>query len=167
MDDVLAKVVDGSFDAQTYAKEKAEREALERKLMGWYREYFTKVQSGAPIEETRPIAEKLIEAGHPEALNALAWEILSNRNQSSRDLEIAMKAAEKANTQTNGENPMVLDTCALALFENGKVEEAVAAQEKAIALAAGNERMAADMKTRLDQFKAALAPAEEATTSTK
>jgi hypothetical protein len=51
---------------------------------------------------------------------------------------------------------MILDTYALALFQNDRVDEAVAAQQKAIDLAAGNERVQADMKTRLEQFKAAL-----------
>ncbi|MHC4998091.1 MAG: hypothetical protein ACYTEM_03560, partial [Planctomycetota bacterium] len=61
---------------------------------------------------------------------------------------------------TNGEDPMVLDTYALALFQNDRVPEAVATQQKAIDLAAGNERMQADMKTRLEEFKAALESAK-------
>lgn len=51
---------------------------------------------------------------------------------------------------------MVLDTYALALFENAKIAEAVAAEEKAVALSAGNEALQAELKTRLDQFKAGL-----------
>ncbi|MHC4761230.1 MAG: hypothetical protein ACYS9H_07800 [Planctomycetota bacterium] len=97
------------------------------------------------------------------ALNALAWQILSmpTIDDAKRDTEIALKAADKANTETNGEDPMVLDTYALALFQNDRVPEAVATQQKAIDLAAGNERMQADMKTRLEEFKAALESANK------
>ena len=92
------------------------------------------------------------------ALNALAWQILSmpNIDEAQRDTEIALKAATKANTETNGEDPMILDTYALALFQNDKIAEAITAQQKAITLAAGNEQMQADMKIRLEEFQAAL-----------
>ena len=91
-------------------------------------------------------------------MNALAWQILSmpGIDEARRDTEIALKAAVKANTETDGKDPMILDTYAMALFQNDRVAEAVAAQQKAIDLAADNERMQADMKTRLEQFKAAL-----------
>ena len=157
-------VVKGTFDAEAYEKAKADAEATEKKLYELFQEYFTAVQNGNPLEQTRPIAEKFIEAGHPDALNAMAWDILTLADKSQRDIEMAMKAAEKANAQTNGENPMVLDTYALALFENGKIAEAITAQEKAIIMTSGNEKMQADMKIRLDEFKAAL---KEAPSNTK
>ena len=155
LDEVLAQVVEGTFNAETYAKAKAEREAAERRLYEMYQQYFMAVQNGSAIEQTRPIAEKFIEAGHTEALNAMAWQILEQDGPGA-DTEIALKAAEKANTQTHGENPMVLDTYALALFKNNKVAEAVTAQEKAVALAGDNEQMQADLKARLEEFRAAL-----------
>jgi thiol-disulfide isomerase/thioredoxin len=156
MDEVLALVVAGTYDPAAYAKAKAEAEAAEQRLYALFQEYFTAFASGAPIDQTRPIAEKLIETENPEAMNAMAWQILMQADKPNSDKSIALKAAEKANTLTNGENPMVLDTYALALFENGKVAEAVAAQEKAIVLTAGNEELQADLKTRLEEFKAAL-----------
>jgi len=156
MDEVLALVVAGTYDPAAYAKAKAEAKAAEQRLYALFQEYFTAFASGAPIDQTRPIAEKLIETENPEAMSAMAWHILMQADQPNSDKPIALKAAEKANTLTNGENPMVLDTYALALFENAKVAEAIAAQEKAIALIDNNEPMAADLKTRLEAFKAAL-----------
>ena len=113
---------------------------------------------GATIEESRPTAEKIIESNNPMALNALAWQILSmpGLDGARRDTEIALKAADKANTETKGEDPMVLDTYALALFQNDRVAEAEEKKKKAIDLAAGDERMQDDMKIRLEEFKAAL-----------
>ena len=158
MDEVLEQVVAGTFDPEAYAKAKAERQAAERALHKLFQEYNGALIKGATIEETRPTAEKIIASNNPMVLNALAWQILSmpTIDDAKRDTEIALKAADKANTETNGEDPMILDTYALALFQNDRVAEAVAAQQKAIDLAAGNERMQADMKTRLEQFKAAL-----------
>ncbi|MHC5163961.1 MAG: redoxin domain-containing protein [Planctomycetota bacterium] len=158
LDEVLELVVAGTFDPEAYAKAEAERQAAERELHKLYQDYNAALIKGASIKETRPIAEKIIESKNPGAMNALAWQILSmpSVDEAKRDTEIALKAAATANTQTNGEDPMILDTYALALFQNDRVDEAVAAQQKAIDLAAGNERVQADMKTRLEQFKAAL-----------
>ena len=165
LDDVLALVIEGTFDAETFAKAKAEREEAERRLYELFQEYFTAMQNGTAINEIRPIAEKIIDSGHPEALNALAWQILSlpNVDEANRDYETAMKAAAKANTETNGENPMVLDTYALALSKTGKLKEAVAAQQKAVDLAANNEQLQAELKGRLEELKAALAKANAPT----
>lgn len=45
-----------------------------------------------------------------------------------------------------------LDTLALALFENGKVEEALAVQEKTVGLRPGDQ----GMRERLERFRRAL-----------
>ena len=158
LDEVLEQVVAGTFDPEAYAKAKAEQEAADRALHKLFQEYNGAVLKGATIEKSRPTAEKIIESNNPMALNRLAWQILSmpGLDEARRDTEIALKAADKANTETKGEDPMVLDTYALALFQNDRVAEAVATQQKAIDLAAGNERMQDDMKTRLEEFKAAL-----------
>jgi thiol-disulfide isomerase/thioredoxin len=159
MDDVLEKVVAKTFDPVAYAKEKAEREALDRKLQELYRKYLTDIINGKSLEEARPTAEAFIEIGHAEALNGLAWQILTLPQPDKRDVPTALKAALKANTLTKGENPSVLDTYAVALFQSNKFAEAVAAQEKAIALAKlaeGNEAMMEELKDRLEQFKKAL-----------
>ncbi|MHC5160868.1 MAG: redoxin domain-containing protein [Planctomycetota bacterium] len=162
LEEVLELVVAGSFDPQAYAKAEAERQAAERELHKLYQDYNAALIQGAAIEETRPTAEKIIESNNPRVMNALAWHILKmpSVDEANRDTEIALKAADKANTETKGEDPMVLDTYALALFQNDRVAEAVATQQKAIDLAAGNERIQADMKTRLEEFKAALESAK-------
>ena len=154
-DEVLEKVVAGSFDPKAYAKEKAEREALEIKLKALFNDYFTALLSGESKDETRPIAEQIIEIGHAAVLDGLAWQILSLKDASLRDTEIAMKAVQKANDQTKGENPSVLDTYARALYLTGKVNEAVELQQKAVTLATDNEQMQAQLKKRLEQYKQA------------
>lgn len=153
---VLETVVKGEFDAVAYAKEKAQREQAEHRLGRLYQEYFGAVENGSSIKQSRPIAEKIISDGHAGILNAFAWSILYTLPEDKRDLETALKAAEKANTEANGENPMILDTYALALFQNDKIEEAVAIQDKAVTMVAENENTQAELQARLDRYKAAL-----------
>lgn len=54
---------------------------------------------------------------------------------------------------------MILDTLALALFENGRLDEAVKTQEEAVRLfeaaAGGSGEELTDMKTRLKRFQSA------------
>ncbi|MCK5001364.1 MAG: hypothetical protein KAS23_17590, partial [Anaerohalosphaera sp.] len=136
----------------------AEREIASRKLGMLFYKYRTALTDGATIEETRPMAEEIIELSDPQTLNTLAKRIMSlpDVDDANRDLEMALKAASLANTGTDGKNPIVLDTYALALSKTGKLAEAIAAQEKAITLSAGNEQMQADMKIRLETLKESL-----------
>ena len=49
-----------------------------------------------------------------------------------RAARLALGLSRKANAMTGGDNPLILDTYALALFQNGDVEEAIDAQRRAI-----------------------------------
>ncbi|MEN6307771.1 MAG: redoxin domain-containing protein [Anaerohalosphaeraceae bacterium] len=156
LDEVLSQVTAGTFDMTAYAKAKAEREATMRQLQASLREYVAALTEGKPVEETRPLAEKLLEIAPADALNQIAWYVLDTLKEENRDYPTALKLAEKANTLTEGKQPAVLDTYALALFKNNKIAEAIAAQTKAVELAAENKQMQAELQTRLDEFKAAL-----------
>jgi thiol-disulfide isomerase/thioredoxin len=154
MEEVLDKVIAGTFDAAAYAKKKAEEEAAYEVNVAAYKAYFETIKSGT-MEEARAAIDKRIEAAPADMLNALAWQILTEVEEAKRDKALALRAAEKANTLTEGKQAAILDTYALALFVNGKAAEAVAAQEKAIELAKGDDATVADMTKRLEEFKAA------------
>jgi thiol-disulfide isomerase/thioredoxin len=158
MDDVLKQVVDGSFDRDAYAKEQKELLENSARLDGWITDYFAKIEI-ENNEETRKIADRIIENSQAQMLNGFAWKILTEVKEENRDLAIALKAAKKADDLTGGDNAAVLDTYALALFENGKVEEAIARQAKAVELSAGDPEMQNGLKKRLEEFKAALTKA--------
>lgn len=158
MDDVLKQVVDGSFDRDAYAKEQKELLENSARLDGWITDYFAKIEI-ENNEETRKIADRIIENSQAQMLNGFAWKILTEVKEENRDLAIALKAAKKADDLTGGDNAAVLDTYALALFENGKVEEAIARQAKAVELSVGNPEMQNGLKKRLEEFKAALTKA--------
>lgn len=53
-------------------------------------------------------------------------------------------------------NWLILSTYALALSKNGRLAEAVAAQEKVVARASANERMESGMTKRLEALKESL-----------
>lgn len=94
---------------------------------------------------------------NPAALNAFAWEMLDNTRFVGKDPQLALEWASRAAEITNNADGMILDTLALALFENGRVDEAVKTQQEAIRifeLAAGpDSEELTDMKTRLKRFR--------------
>lgn len=165
MEAVLEKVVAGTFDPDVYAKEKAERDAAEKKLFQQLKDYVAAVQGGATIEESRPLAEAFLAANPPPtALNALGWQIMKmpDVEEDHRDLEIALKSITLANTETNGENPYILNTYAMALARQGKLEEAIEVNKQALEAAVGDERLKADLQQHIDLLKEQLK--EEAAT---
>lgn len=67
-----------------------------------------------------------------EALNNLAWLLLSAQDPSLRDPARALLLAQKATTEKNSH---MLDTLATAYWANGRLEEALAIEEEALARA--------------------------------
>ncbi len=153
---VVEKVVAGKFDAKAYAAKKELERKRNEMATAALREYFEALKKGA-ADEAKTAAGTIIENGSGQLLNAFAWRVLTEVEQDKQDLPIALKAAAKANKRTEGKSAAILDTFALALFKNGKVTRAIEVQKKALKLAAGNERMEKEFKTRLDEFTKAAA----------
>ena len=157
---VLDQVVEGKFDLATARKRMAPLQEQRRKewtQREYMREYFRLVRSSGNDEQAAELGQKILEAGrdNDSLMNQLAWDILTKEGVVSRDLKLALTAAEAANEATNGENPAVLDTYALALFENGRRREAVKFQAKAVELARKNGmpgEMIAELSERLERF---------------
>lgn len=158
MEEVLTSVIDGTFDAVAYAKAQAEKAAAQQELMALLLKYQNDMASGAAIEVTRPAAEEFIEKAGAGGLVQLALNIMNQQgiDEANRDIEIATKAVMKANTETEGQDPMVLNACAVVLSKTGKLQEAITFQNKAIDLVAGNERATTFLMTQLEQFQKAL-----------
>jgi hypothetical protein len=172
LDEVLDQVLAGKFDLAAAKKLTAERKKLmaerqkealaERQraqlVAKQIEEYFRLVQSAGKEPQASKLGKKIIEDGHDNdsLMNHLAWEILTKEGIVSRDLKLALTAAEAANKVTKGESPSVLDTYALALFENGEKKKAVKVQTKAVELAkqgAMPEGTVAELSERLERFK--------------
>ncbi len=90
----------------------------------------------------------------PIKLNTIAWFIVDPQAKlAKRDLDLAMKAALKADELTNHEDPVILDTLARVYFSKGDVDKAIELQTKVVELVKGPEK--ADVQKSLDEYKQA------------
>jgi len=72
--------------------------------------------------------------------NELAWRILTDKNIEERDLKLAETLATRANDAAKGKDAGILDTLARAKFMQGKKEEAIDLQGKAVKLAEADQK---------------------------
>jgi thiol-disulfide isomerase/thioredoxin len=86
-------------------------------------------------------------------LNEWAWTILTDERIKTRDVALATKLAQAALDATDAKEAGILDTYARALFDSGKVAEAVEWQKKAIA-AAADEEMKKELGETLKKYEA-------------
>jgi hypothetical protein len=160
-DEVVDQVAAGKFDLAVARKLMAEREKQREeqlRISKYAREYFQLVRSTGNDAEAAALGKKIIGEGrtYSSLMNGFAWEILTGKGIVARDLKLALTAAAAANEASDGDDPAVLDTFALALFENGHKKEAVAVQTKALEFARANgsgEAMIAEFEGRLERFQ--------------
>lgn len=86
-----------------------------------------------------------------EFQNSLAWQLASQEGIKGAALESAAKIAERANTAAEGKNAPILDTLARVTFLQGKKEQAIELQEKAVKLA--DEEIKDDLEKTLESYK--------------
>ena len=79
-------------------------------------------------------AGKLSDAhpGDSQMQNQLAWELAKRKDIAGPALETAAKIARQAVDETQGKNGAILDTLARVLFVQGKKEQAIEFQKKAV-----------------------------------
>lgn len=77
---------------------------------------------------------KLVQLNNHDAaeLNAIAWNICAELDTPKRDLDLALKAAQRASELTEHQRPEILETVARAYYERGELQDAVDWQEKAV-----------------------------------
>jgi len=90
-----------------------------------------------------------------QVLNNLAWVMATADDSNVKNPAAAVKFAEKACNLTGYKEPNFLDTLAAAYAAAGRFDQAVSAAEKALRLAqsAGKDKLASDIKSRLDLYK--------------
>lgn len=159
LEEVLAAVVEGTTDIEKLiAIGKKVEEDFEK-----YTEQFQKYYEMTMADEwDAAAAEKLekaiLEQGgkYPSMLNQLCWTLLTDEDVKHCNKPFALQLGKLANDASKGEDPDVLDTYALALFENDKVDDAIATQKKALELGKDlNDEMKADLKSRLERYEKA------------
>ncbi|MEX2218441.1 MAG: redoxin family protein [Phycisphaerales bacterium] len=95
-----------------------------------------------------------------QALNAIAWTIVDPEDDTftKKDLDLALKAATRADELTKSKDAAITDTLAKVYFDKGDVTKAVELQERAVKLLDDmpemqREQMEQELKDRLKQFK--------------
>ena len=174
LEEVIDLILKGGFDKETAKKLSAKREEEQKKQMAekekQYKaqlaalavveDYKKATQSEDGKEKAAELAKKILKdsAELPMVLNDVAWYVLTDETIKIRDLKFALQAAKLANEKTENKEPAMLDTYALALFENGKIDEAIKMQTKVIELVkedATLEPYLGEFNQRLEKFKAA------------
>ncbi len=99
---------------------------------------------------------KLLQQFHndSELLNELSWGIVDPESEiSKRDLDLAQKAAARANELTKGENAAILDTLARVYYWKGDLDRAITLQTQAIEKA-GQRNLKAQLQEVLGEYNA-------------
>lgn len=131
--------------------------ALQRAFQNYYRAVTGKGDAEQIADLTRKL--ELVESDDAEALNEIAWTLLTDENIKTRNPGLALKLAQSAVKASGGRNADVLETHARALFDNGQKAEAIQQQRQAIALTSDQTRKA-ELQAAFKQYetKAATTP---------
>jgi peroxiredoxin len=109
-----------------------------------FQEYYRAATGKGADAKLSELAGRMqhVPAINPEVLNEMAWTLLTDERIEKRDLKLALRFAQAAYDACKGNEADVIDTYARALFDNGKVPDAIRHQRKAIELCNDRERMA-------------------------
>ena len=129
----------------------------EQTLRDLYEGYLAAVGESGDPEKAAALATQIEEADiqNPRWLNELAWSILTSEDVRQRDLPLATRLAQQALELSESKDGNILDSYARALFDTGRVAEAIECQKKAVAAKPGD----ADLAATLARYTAA-APVE-------
>jgi thiol-disulfide isomerase/thioredoxin len=149
LDKVLEQVVEGRFDPA-----RAERSANAAQCA---HRYLTIASTGQTGPEFEKLGKQVLEdaSDDPALLNQFAWAILTNKRVTKRDLPLALAAARQAYEGSEGKDIGIADTYARALFDNGKVGDAVRIQQKAVE-GCKDERLKPDLEKTLKRYQESL-----------
>ena len=154
LDLILHDIDAGTLDIEKI-KRQAEQNEKAQLLLG---RYFAAVGEDGDEEKAAGLAQQFeaLDLQDPDMLNEIAWFILTHPSVKNRDIGLATRLAKKALNLTEGKDANVLDTYARAMFDSGKLAEAIEFQKKAIAAKPGDE----DLAATLEKYLAALETAK-------
>lgn len=159
MDEPLKAIVAGNFDLEKAKAEYEAEQALERDrtaLMG-EANAFGKAIRAKDFAKASELGRKLVDgkAGNdPMFMNMVAWSIVdpaAKIEKKDMDLDLAMKAANKAAEASKHKDPAILDTLARVQFVKGDIAKAIETQTKAIELAPAE--MKGELEGALKEYK--------------
>ena len=150
LDRVLEEVVAGKYDL-----EKARQRTT---LLKYANEYLQAASRNGDQKRLGQLSEQILAIGaaDSELLSQIAWAALMDPRIVVHDKAFALKAAELANKTSDGKDAGALETYAMALYENGKKDEAINALTRAIEIAKENampQKAVDQLVKRLEQYK--------------
>lgn len=106
-----------------------------------FSDYYRAVTGRADAEKIAELTKQVaaVKPSDARILNGWAWTILTDERIKTRDLELATTLAKTAVDASEAKDAAILDTYARAMFDSGKLAEAVAWQKKAVAAAEDDE----------------------------
>lgn len=158
MEQELQKEAPADFDLKQFRQSLESR--LESQKIGPVMEsYLQAVGEQGDAAKAAELAKKVeaLEIKSPTLLNEIAWFILTEDAVKQRDVNLALSFAKRAVAASEGKEAGIIDTYARALFDSGKVAEAVAEQQKALALAT-DEDTKHELASTLKRYQAKLNP---------
>jgi len=162
LDFVVEQVVEkGQLEPEALAAAKAEKQKEMQEAIALLQKYFEAVESGLPVKEIRPIAEKIIANKTLPMSNILFFQMM-RLDPSKQDTELARKYVKEWLANPEEQDIIMMDVAAKVLFDDGQIAKAVELQEKIVSMMSGggkldpNTQLYTDMmKKRLEEFKAA------------
>lgn len=125
-------------------------------LQSAYASFMQALEDGADAKKLAAAETKLAAAKgkNPQLLNQVAWAILDDERIKTRNLPLALQLAKTAVEASDGKEYAILDTYARALFDSGKVADAIVQQKKAVATCTEADEKA-DLEATLKKYEAA------------
>jgi tetratricopeptide (TPR) repeat protein len=129
-------------------------QAETEKISGLLDDYMEAVGAQGDATKAAELGRKVaaLEIKSPQLLNQIAWIILTDENVKQRDLALATKLAAAGVKASEGKDAAVLDTYARALFDSGKIKEAIEQQQKAVDVAE-SEDLKSELKATLKKYQ--------------
>ena len=121
-----------------------------------FQKYTATVGENGDKEKAADLAKQLgaLKITDANTLNEFAWTILTDDSIKTRDLPLATKLAKAGVDASEGKVAAILDTYAHALFDSGKVADALEYQKKAVA-ASDDDSEKSELGDTLKKYQAA------------
>jgi thiol-disulfide isomerase/thioredoxin len=147
MEKTLTELAPAGFELAAFKQEMTASKA--------FREYMMEATTTARAEKLAELGKKLegLDSKNHQMLNQIAWILLTDENVKKRDVALATRIAKAAYDACEGKDASVVDTYARALFDSGKVDEAIREQKKAIELCQDDD-MRKEFEANLQTYQA-------------
>jgi peroxiredoxin len=126
------EMLDEIIEEQPYKVDKNLKQAREK-----YKEYYALAKKDdAPVDKLKELGGKLVELGGHDTdfMSRVASMIVKSRKIKHRDLDLALRAAEKAIELTKGKDCEINELCARVYYEKGDIDGAVKYLRKALSV---------------------------------